>query len=299
MSQIAARCPLCGSDRIRLYLDGKDSQLEGAAVGSSRSQVSPGKILRCRACTFGFREMRPSEPELTELYRRLDVRVYESELAGRQRTAKRHFGIVKKFINSGTILDIGCASGLLLKLASDDGWQVYGVEPSEHLYQHARKLLNGRGEILCSTLQDAALPQRFFDAVTFWDVLEHVPDPNSFIQHCASLLKPGGHLFLNVPDIESLPARVLRSRWPLLLPEHLNYFTKRSLQRCVGQAHLQLQRLGRRPASFSVNYILYRLAQHQIPAAEWFHRLSISHPFGKAIIPIPLGELYGVWKLPQ
>jgi 2-polyprenyl-3-methyl-5-hydroxy-6-metoxy-1,4-benzoquinol methylase len=299
MSQIAARCPLCGSDRTKLYLDGEDSQLEGAAVGSSRSQVSPGKILRCRVCTFGFREMRPSESELTELYRRLDVSVYESELAGRERTAKRHFGIVKRFVNSGTILDIGCASGLLLRLASDDGWQVYGVEPSEHLYQHARESSNGGGEIFCSTLQDAALPQRFFDAVTFWDVLEHVPDPNSFMQLCASLLKPGGHLFLNVPDIDSLPARVLRSRWPLLLPEHLNYFTKRSLQLCASQAHLKLQRLGRRPASFSVNYILYRLAQHQIPATGLLHKLSNSRSFGKAIIPIPLGELYGVWKLPQ
>ena len=298
MSEIAARCPLCGSDRTKLYLDGEDSQLESAAVGSSRSQVSPGRVLRCRACTFGFREMRPSEEELTNLYRRLDVKVYESELAGRERTAKRHFGIVKKFVNSGAILDIGCASGLLLKLASDDGWRVYGVEPSEHLYQHARELLSGRGEILCTTLQNAALPQHFFDAVTFWDVLEHVPDPNSFMQLCTSLLKPGGHLFLNVPDIESLPARVLRSRWPLLLPEHLNYFTKRSLQLCAGRAHLQLQRLGRRPASFSVNYILYRLAQHQIPAANWFHHLSLSHPFGNFIVPITLGELYGVWKVP-
>jgi hypothetical protein len=43
----------------------------------------------------------------------------------------------------------------------------------------------------------------------------------------------------------------------------------------------------------------YRLAQHEIPATEWLHRISISHSFGKAIIPNPLGELYGVWKLPQ
>jgi predicted SAM-dependent methyltransferase len=63
-----------------------------------------------------------------------------------------------------------------------------------------------------------------FDAITAWDVLEHVPHPRAFLSACRSLLRPGGFLFLNVPDLDSWEGELLGRRWPLLLPEHLNYF---------------------------------------------------------------------------
>lgn len=299
MTQGPACCFVCGGHHIQIYLEGKDAELRGSSIGSSRVDVSPGRILRCQTCGFGFREMRPSDRELAQLYEQLDVRVYESELPGRKRTAKRHFEIVKRFVRSGRILDIGCASGLFLKLAGDDGWEPFGIEPSEHLYQHARLLLADEGRIIRTTLQDAALPTGFFDVVTFWDVLEHVPDPLCFMRTCASLLKPGGHLFLNVPDLESLPARILGSRWPLLLPEHLNYFTRRSLLLCGEQARLRPKGFGRRAAWFSVGYILSRLSQHRIPGTQFAYRSVGSNAVGKSLIPVLLGELYSVWKRPE
>jgi 2-polyprenyl-3-methyl-5-hydroxy-6-metoxy-1,4-benzoquinol methylase len=61
-----------------------------------------------------------------------------------------------------------------------------------------------------------------------WDVLEHVTDPVKFLGLCVTFLKPSGILIVNVPDISSFQAWVLGEHWPLLLPEHLNYFDRNS-----------------------------------------------------------------------
>ena len=291
-------CPICASEDLETYSDGEDRKLAASDLGSSRQNVAHGKILRCRACRFGFRQSRPAEDELSALYRDLDPKVYEKESRGRQNTAQRHLKIVQRYVTGGCLLDVGCASGAFLSRAADAGWSVVGVEPAEVLCAKAKEALRGRGEVLCLTLQQANLPPSSFDALTLWDVLEHVPDPLTFLKHCASLLKPGGYLFANVPDLDSVQARLLRERWPLLLAEHLNYFNRRSLKLCGELAELQWVNFGRRPASFSVEYVLYRLAQHRIPGASLGHKFAGSSFLREICIPAFLGESYGVWTRP-
>jgi SAM-dependent methyltransferase len=258
--------------------------------------VSHGKILRCRACGFGFREWRPSEAELASLYRELDPEVYEQESSGRLETAKRHLKIVQKYISRGRLLDVGCASGAFLDYANDEGWEVLGVEPSSVLCAKARQKLGSRGTVLCCALQNAEVAKDSMDVLTLWDVLEHVPDPVGFLQLCAALVRPGGYVVANVPDLESWQASVLRERWPLLLAEHLNYFSRASLKLAGEASHLRVIRFGRRPASFSLGYVLYRLAQHRFPGAAIGHSLVRGRALGSVSIPACLGESYVVWR---
>jgi SAM-dependent methyltransferase len=290
-------CPLCGSANPKLYLQGREHEWKSAALGPSRIDVSPGRILRCRSCDLGFRELRPKDEELAQLYSRLDDKVYESESRGRARTALRHLKIVRRYANSGRLLDVGCASGAFLRCAAGAGWNVVGIEPSETLCDKAKTLLNGHGELICATLQEARLPPTSFDVVTLWDVLEHVPSPQEFMRACASLLKPGGYLFANVPNLDSPEARILGARWPLLVPEHLNYFNRKSLKICGEAANLTWLDSGRRAASFSIDYVLFRLAQHRVPGVSMCRQLMLRTGAGRALIPVALGELYGVWGL--
>jgi SAM-dependent methyltransferase len=178
----------------------------------------------------------PSEESLSRLYRELDTDVYEGELPARFRTAARQLRIVSRYVGPGRLLDVGCGSGVFLRCAADLGWKVVGVEPAKAAHRSAMALLAGRGEVVSCSLQDASLAPSSFDAVTLWDVLEHVPDPPSLMERAASLLTPAGHLFVNVPDLESLPTRLLRGRWPLLLPEHLVYFNRAGLRLCGERA---------------------------------------------------------------
>jgi SAM-dependent methyltransferase len=224
----------------------------------------------------------------------MDPMVYESELRGRNRTARKHLEIVERHVRPGRILDVGCASGLFLRHALQSGWDVTGIEPSESLCAKARTNLGGQGEIQWATLEDACL-MGGFDAITLWDVLEHVPDPRSFLCVCRGLLRHGGYLFLNVPDLGSLEARILGRRWPLLLPEHLNYFNRNSLWLCGERAGLIRVLSGRRCAFFSAKYIAYRAAQHQIPGSKVLQKVAASF-LGRALVPVSLGELFAVWR---
>lgn len=279
------------------YIDGpNDSILTRSSLGSSRTAIAHGKILRCRGCGFGFMTTRLSDEQLAELYRGLDDKVYEAEAKGRLRTASCHFKIVSQYVKSGRLVDVGCASGVFLQACATAGFGVVGVEPAEELCAKAQRALAGRAEVHRAVLQQASLAEASFDAVTLWDVLEHVDEPNSFMRLCASLLKQGGYLFANVPDLDSWQARLLGRRWPLLLPEHFNYFNRKSLAECGKKAGFQLQRFGRRPAFFSADYVLYRLAQHRVPGAALGRKLISASRMQKFLVPVFLGETYGVWR---
>jgi SAM-dependent methyltransferase len=234
--------------------------------------------------------------ELAALYSQLNHCIYEAEAEGRARTAIQHFRIVQRFVHAGSLLDVGCASGRFLRVCALNGFQVTGVEPATGLADKAREAVYGKGEIFCATLQDASLPPASFDVVTLWDVLEHVPEPIEFLILCRSLLKSGGFLFANVPDLASFQARVFGRRWPLLLPEHLNYFTRKSLGLCAHKAGFELLRFGRRPAFFTVGYIFYRLSQHNVLGGRLGKELVNASGLNRLIVPAPLGEIYGVWK---
>ena len=290
-------CPVCRSPDTTLFLDDDNEALDASIVGSSRTTITHGRIRRCVKCGFGFREVRSSPPEMAEIYRKMDVRVYESETAGRIATAARHLGIVKQFAATpvGRVLDAGCASGYFLREARSAGWSVVGVEPSETLYAKAVETLGADADVRCSILEHANFPAASFDVITLWDVLEHVPDPANFMSLCARLLKPGGSLFVNVPDLDSVQARLLGKRWPLLLAEHLNYFNRSSLRRCAELAGLQWVHFGRRRVSFSLNYILFRLSQHRIPGTTALRKF-VGPALGRMSIPIHLGETLGVWR---
>jgi len=284
-------CPVCEGPGAKVYL--QDRVGSGSIeVGSSRRNVSPGTIRRCGFCGFGFRQNRSSAETLNQLYQEMDTTVYESELAGRTRTARSHLSIVTEYLRRGRILDVGCASGLFLRLAADGGLDVAGVETSHTLCSQARDRLAGRAELHCTSLENAQLSGRY-DALTLWDVLEHVPTPISFLRRCQGLVRPEGYVFLNVPDLDSLEAVCFGRRWPLLLPEHLNYFNRRSLRQALERAGLKVVRFGRRAAWFSLGYLAYRLKQHRVPGSIVIQHLASALP-GGAVFPIMLGEIYVV-----
>jgi hypothetical protein len=131
--------------------------------------------------------------------------------------------------------------------------------------------------------------------VAMFDVLEHVPEPVGFLRLAASLVTPHGILLMNLPDLDSPQARLLGRRWPLLLPEHLNYFNQPSLERAAQRVGLRCIAYGRRPGAFSVDYVLYRLAQHDIPGVRWIRRWC-GPIFGKLVVPVYMGELWSVWR---
>ena len=295
---ITKNCPICGSSNNDVFIDGEDRVLTLSNVGSSRDALSHGRILSCRDCRFCFRQLRPHDYELAALYRDASDEIYEQEMAGRSTTARKYACLVQKYqAKAGTLLDVGCASGAFLRIMADCGWIVTGVEPSENHYRRALRHLDGLGIVQQRTLQSSELTHGF-DVVTMWDVLEHVTEPVKFMRKCGDLLRPGGHLFVKTPNINSIQARLMNARWPLLLAEHLNYFNTESLRLCGKQAGLRWLRFGRSAVRFSIGYVLFRLSQHDIPGAAMAHQVVLRSPVRSWTVPIFMGELFSVWQRP-
>jgi SAM-dependent methyltransferase len=284
-------CPACRHPSVRVYVDAPERKFDLPAVGSSRTEFSHGLVLRCNSCRHGFRQNQPSYAELADIYRRMDVTVYEAEGDSRIRTAEKHLRMLRKRARVGNLLDVGCASGIFLESARRAGWQIRGIEPNAELAARAARRL-GESVVVNTTLEDAPFPDDTFDAVTLWDVLEHVADPAGFLLRCRGLLRPSGTLLVKVPDLDSFTARAMRGKWPLLLPEHLNYFTRPSMRSLSARAGLQILGFVRSPVTFSLQYVLYRMGQHGIPGAAWGSRLIRNTPFGATRLPLYLGELY-------
>ncbi|MCP4038615.1 MAG: class I SAM-dependent methyltransferase [bacterium] len=291
-------CPVCDSTRAEIYVAGEDELLQRDAIGQSRVHQRPGRVLRCVDCGHGYRALRPDAESLASLYAEQDVETYLAEVPGRSRTAREHWALVKSLMSRGQLLDVGSASGLFLERANRAGWKATGIEPSAALCAHARARVGECVDIVCGTLESADLEAARYDVVTLWDVLEHSPDPKRFLGACAKPLKPGGFLLLNVPHLDSRMARWLGRRWPLLLPEHLHYFSKASLLACVRDAGFTLERFDQRLAFFSVGHVLHRLSEHALPLAGWLAGIGGRMGVAGWIVPVPLGEIVAVLRKP-
>jgi SAM-dependent methyltransferase len=225
----------------------------------------------------------------------MGVGVYEAEQGSRLRTAAKHLKLLNSASAKGKLLDVGSASGVFLEQALRAGWHVQGLEPNAELWRKSAVRL-GEERVLNTMLERAPLPPASFDAITLWDVLEHVVDPGSFLKLCAGLIKPGGAVLLKTPDLNSSTARVLGAKWPLLLPEHLGYFTRASLCACAERAGLRPLSFQRGAVTFTAGYFLRRASQHGIPLARWGGRLIERSFLGNLHLSLRLGELYVILR---
>ena len=104
-------------------------------------------------------------------------------------------------LREASVLDVGCGAGLLSEALAREGARVTATDLAPELIKVA-KLHKLESQIsvdyrLQSVESLAAEQPESFDAITCMEMLEHVPDPSAIVAACASLLKPGGRLFLS------------------------------------------------------------------------------------------------------
>jgi SAM-dependent methyltransferase len=145
--------------------------------------------------------------------------------------------LVERFAGrkAGRVLDVGSSTGLFLEEMRRAGWEAEGVEPTASAAEYARKRFGL--SVFEGLLEEAPFAPESFDAITFWDVLEHLHSPRDGLARTAALLRPGGLVAINVPNWHA-PERRLFGRWwagydP---PRHLYVFSRRSLGRYLDEA---------------------------------------------------------------
>jgi SAM-dependent methyltransferase len=157
----------------------------------------------------------------------------------------------------GRILDLGCGRGELLELFERQGWQALGTQISQTAAAAARAL---RGvDVRLGELPQMGLEAASFDVITAFHVVEHLQDPVAYLREARRLLKPGGLLVLEVPNLACPGFRFLGTRDLCFdYPHHLFFFTPASLGRLLAEAGFAVQEI----SHFSLEYSPFTTLQN-------------------------------------
>jgi SAM-dependent methyltransferase len=141
----------------------------------------------------------------------------------------------------GKLLDVGCGAGTALRIAGEFGFDALGFDVSQAAADAcvAKGLRAVAGDFVRHDFGDSR-----FRMVTFWDVLEHLPDPAGAVRRSFELLEPGGWFLAKVPLHGKLSViasgLVPRLAAPVLaVPEHVQFFTRQSLDTLLGARFTQ------------------------------------------------------------
>lgn len=253
------------------------------------------RIARCGECGHGYVWPVPPADFIDAIYR--DAQYYHGSLdsvgfhdyasleLARRRMCTRHLLRIEAEVSKGQILDVGCATGDFLKVARSRGWRVLGADPSA-----ARGLVEAAGITLVgTTVHDADVEEGSLDAVTFWDVLEHVSNPIADLARARQLLRPGGVLALTVPDSANFLARLSGRRWfgYKTAGEHLQFFTGASLRLAFQRANLSLRTCRPTTWSCTLGFIADRARLYLGPPGRLVDGLLSKPPLSKVVIDLP------------
>lgn len=167
---------------------------------------------------------------------------------------KLRFKFIQKFIKSGKLFDLGAGWGHFMLAGKELGYDVYGVEISEQPYLYCVNDLKLPVDHIDFFEMDEA---KKFDVITMWDVLEHIDKADDFLAKCAKLTKPGGYLFLQVPQIDSYFAKRHKDNWKMMGLDHVNYFGKNTITQILANNGYEVVKI---KSSFEIKlFIMYTL----------------------------------------
>lgn len=161
-----------------------------------------------------------------------------------------------RIINSSSpkeknLLDSGCGTGDFLLAAKKNNWNVIGIEPNEK----ARKIANRKtNNAVFGVEHIQKLKPHYFDVITLWHVLEHIPKYEDYLSLLKKLLKPEGTLIIAVPNFKSYDAHFYKNYWAGYdVPRHLWHFSKESISKLAKRQDMEVVKI--LPLFFDAYYV--------------------------------------------
>ena len=227
--------------------DRKYTQCRSCPVCESQDEVfmfhkAGGTYVKCAECGMVYLNPVFKDDYLTEYY--MNNHTVQSETVENDPT-----GFYRRIYSKGLdaigfdlqkgkdLLDIGCSSGFFLDLARERGFDTYGVELNEAEMNMARE----KGHKVYNELLDAIDFSTKFDAVTLWDVFEHIKDGKKYIETIKRILKEGGVLFMQIPSADSLAAKIMHEKCNMFDGlEHVNLYGVETIKRLAKSCGMEI-----------------------------------------------------------
>ena len=244
------QCNVCGKNRFSNYLQGRDYFLTQEKF----------TIVRCDECGFLFVNPRPDIDEISKYYKSEEYISHSNTKKGalnkvyhiiRKKNHQKKLHLISSYKHSGTILDIGCATGEFLYFLKKQNWQTMGVEPDVTAQNFAKVEygLNVFSEDFLYKTEPAKI-----DVITMWHVMEHVHSLELRMQQIKRLLVKDGIAFIAVPNATCYDARHYGEFWAGYdLPRHIYHFTQKTMIRLFEKHNFKLDRIV--PMEYDAYYI--------------------------------------------
>ena len=279
-------CPICGP-------------AEAAALFVKKHR----KFHQCNGCGLRLQWPLPTEEELQQYYdnefSKGMYRTFTEATVMKERTAAHRLRKVLRWTSpTGRWLDVGCANGVFVSTAAGLGADASGIELSSVAVEQARQ----QGlDVKQARIEDLPITDRY-DCVTAFDVIEHVLDPNQFLQSIADRLNDGAACVLSLPDANSVFARIMGKAWWFYIPEeHLHYFTAGTIRKLATKVGLETAHVGKAFKPLTFDYGLTQFKEFN----PWIYRVLSSLAFvipktmRSAVMPFYIGEMLVVLRKPQ
>jgi len=209
-------CPLCASPSFR-----------------PRVRKHGFTYVECNECSFVYLNPQLTQGAIRDVYNDRDLREFffkELLLPHVERDQRSEFegrlGQLQTLVQvpNPKLLDIGCAAGLFLSLAENHRFRGEGLELNELYIDYIKT--HRPVTVHRKLLEEMQYPDSWFDVVTLWDVLEHLPKPVETLREAARVLTRGGILALTTINHACINERLLKERWRYYMPpDHLCSFS--------------------------------------------------------------------------
>ena len=183
--ELLKKCPLCNSEKFDVF---KEVEYPEGTL----------KISRCNNCTISFSSTRLTDEYLKSKFYNKD---YEEDIVGQKkyeilshRFFQDIFNKIKRIKTGGKWLDIGCGKGYLLDIASKNNFDCYGIDINDDFIE------NEKINFFNKDLFDLDFDNNFFNIITMCNTLDHIGLPKLYLEKVLNILKPGGILFVHVPN---------------------------------------------------------------------------------------------------
>lgn len=209
-----------------------------------------GRLNRCPGC--GQLVSRVSEARYRETMASFDRPGFNQpagcELARRNAVARRRLRTVAALLGAPPsairVLDVGCSRGQFVQSAATLGFRAEGVEPAPRMVTAARAAGLTIHEGL---LEEQRFPDGAFDALTLFEVVEHLKHPMPLLRECRRVVRPGGVLVISTGNTASWTVAAMGARWDYFHITqdggHISFFNPRSLRRLAEMSELRVERI--------------------------------------------------------
>lgn len=209
------KCIVCDNTIIKPFLDG---------------------LMKCQHCGHVFADLDLDNSVIANMYSKNyffgeEYCDYIADKKVIQKNFSRRWKVLQKFIDKSQhkrLYEIGCAYGFFLDVVKDEFSSVQGVDISEDGVRYASNEL--KLDVQLGDYLDINSRNLKSDVVCMWDTIEHLMNPEKYLEKISRHAASGTLLAITTGDIESLNARIQKGRWRLIHPPtHIHYFSRNTL----------------------------------------------------------------------